>query len=473
MIWSIGWKNVWRNKVRSFVVIIAVMLGIFGGIMAIGIMQGWMSQRIHEAIHNEISHVQIHNPDFLNNEEIGLTINNYEKVKAVLDTANGVVAYSERVKIFAMAQTDWSSSGIIIKGIDPEQERRVSEIQDQIIAGSYFERNYKMPSIVIGSKLAENLKLKNYQITPEKLDSIDSEIFPSDLVNKLSAIGNKRYRTKNDFEEVLSQHLSKKEMKEFKNQLTDYFSFYRLRAKITLTVLNKEEKLVYCTFRVRGIFKTSNSMFDGMTAFVNKETLNGYSLLNSNEVHEIAIMSNNNDAGYLLAHKIAEYIPENSVLSWKKVAPEIAMYADFGKVFNYVYVIIILLALAFGIINTMLMSILERFKELGMLMAIGMNKTRLFLMIMLESVFLSISGAIVGMIFSGIIIKILGNTGINFGRWAEGFEAIGYSAVVYPYVTSDTFIGITVLVILTGIIASIWPARKALKLNPCEALRIE
>ena len=119
------------------------------------------------------------------------------------------------------------------------------------------------------------------------------------------------------------------------------------------------------------------------------------------------------------------------------------------------------------------MSVLERVKELGMLMAIGMNKRRVFSMIMLESVFLTLTGAAVGMIFSGTIVQILSKTGINFEMWSEGFEALGYAAVVYPRVSWINYLVITVLVIATGVISSIWPARKALNLNPVEALRTE
>jgi ABC-type antimicrobial peptide transport system permease subunit len=77
------------------------------------------------------------------------------------------------------------------------------------------------------------------------------------------------------------------------------------------------------------------------------------------------------------------------------------------------------------------------------------------------------------MVFSGIIVEILSKTGINFEMWSEGFKAIGYAAIVYPHVTWHNYIGITILVIITGIVSAIWPARKALKLNPVEALRTE
>ncbi len=473
MIWSIGWKNVWRNKTRSMVVIIAVLLGIFVGTMTSGFMKGWINQRVHDIIYIEESHVQIHNPDYLFNEELQFTIKEFEKVVHIIDTAKGVVAWSPRVKMYVMAQSDWAASGFALKGIDVEKEKKVSEIHKNIIEGSFLEGEYKIPSIVIGSKAAENLKLLNYQVTSGKLDSIDHELFTDEVINKLQNIGEKRYRKEKDFRSILSQSLSIQEYNKYGDKLTEYFSFYRMGIKIKLTIQNKNGEIEQPVFKVRGIYKTSNTMFDGLTAYVDRKILNQYTGLNSKEVHEIAILSTDNETGTELGERLSSYFPESNVMSWRKLSPEVAMYTDFINLIGFIYIGIILLALAFGIINTMLMSVLERVKELGMLMAIGMNKKRVFSMIMLESVFLTLSGAVAGLIVSAIVVKITNRTGINLSFWAEGLEAIGYSAIVYPVVTVLDYIGVILLVILTGIISSIWPARKALKLNPAEALRTE
>ncbi len=473
MIWSLSWKNVWRNKARSLVVVIAVLLGIFVGTMVAGVMQGWINQRIHDAIYNEVSHVQVHNPEYLFNEELKYTIKNYEKVTGVIDTMNNVVAWSPRVKLFVMAQSDWAVTGFAIMGVDVEKEKQVTEIYKNIIEGDFLQGEYNVPSIVIGSEAAKNLKLLNYQLTSEKLDSIDEETYPAELVNKLRDIESKRYRKEKDFRTMLEKNLTTQEYSRYSDNLVKYFSFYRMNVNIRLTLVNKEGEAITPVFKVRGIYKTTNSMFDGLNAFVDRKSLNEYTGLNSYEVHEIAILSIDNETGADIGDKLAPCTPENNIMSWRKLSPEIAMYTEYANFIGYIYIIIILLALAFGIINTMLMSVLERVKELGMLMAIGMNKKRVFSMIMLESVFLTLTGAVAGLIFTGIIAQITCKTGINLGMWAEGLEAIGYSSVIYPVLTIDNYIGTLILVILTGIISAIWPARKALKLSPVEALRTE
>jgi len=473
MIWSISWKNIWRNRVRSLVVITSVVLGLWGGTMAVGIMTGWIEQRIDATINNEIAHVQIHDPDFMNNEEIQFTINDYDKIKNILDTLDGVVSYSTRSKTFAMIQSDWSTTGMIIKGIDLENEKKISKLKDFIIEGDFFENESRLPSIIIGSKAAEELKLLNYQVEEEKLQALDSIEIPKGVINKLDSVGKRRYRTEKQFNKALSAALTEKEMEEYGKVLKDHFSFYRLRAKVTVTMTDTAENMVPVTFRVSGIYKTTNTAFDGINAFVLKDPLEKETGFGENFIHEIAIICTSNEKGIGVAKTLEKALPEYSVLSWKKTAPDLAYMSDMMKVMDVLYIGIILFALAFGIINTMLMAVLERAKELGMLMAIGMNKFRVFSMIMIESVLLTLTGAAVGMGISAIIISALSKTGINFSMWAEGFEAMGYASVVYPIVTIENYIRITLLVIFTGIIASLWPARKALKMNPAEALRTE
>ena len=92
-------------------------------------------------------------------------------------------------------------------------------------------------------------------------------------------------------------------------------------------------------------------------------------------------------------------------------------------------------------------------------------------MIMMETIFLSITGAIAGIIMTAITVSLTYRNGINFAAFAEGFESIGYSALIFPTVKTTFYISMGVIVIITAAIASVWPARKALKLQPAAAVR--
>jgi ABC-type antimicrobial peptide transport system permease subunit len=150
-----------------------------------------------------------------------------------------------------------------------------------------------------------------------------------------------------------------------------------------------------------------------------------------------------------------------------------SLLTDSMDQYMYIFILIILLALCFGIINTMLMSVLDRVKEIGMLMAIGMNKRKIFIMIILESVMLTFTGGVLGIIIGSGVTKIFETKPIDVSMFADGLEKYGLATQIYTSLRLETIVTITILVIVTGILSAIYPARKALKLNPAEATRTE
>jgi ABC-type lipoprotein release transport system permease subunit len=474
MIWSISWKNIWRNKIRSLVVIVAATLGIISGVLVVGIMEGWVEQRLHDAIYNEVSHIQIHNTEYLKNEEIGLTVHDTDQMTAAIRELPGLKGWVARSKMIAMVNTPWANTGVFIYGIDPEREKQVSEIYKKIIpgAGSYLEID-KPGSILISDKTAEILKLKQYCITKDVVAGLKDASVPQMILSKLDSIRDERFRSPKDFKEALKSLLTGKELDNYGRQLMNSSLDYRIRNKIQITISDEKGTPVQGTFRVCGIFRTTNTGFDQATAFVNSGELadlyDGKSVL----IHEIAIMIDDIQNVNSIREKLSVISPSNTVSTWKDLAPDAAMMNDFMIMYYLIFIGIVMFALAFGIINTMMMTILERTRELGMLMAIGMNRRRIFSMIMLETIFLTIVGSAAGMLGGWAIVIFLGKTGIHFSSWGEGFEAIGFAATVYPVITPFFFIIITIMVIATAIISSVWPARKALKLDPAEAIRTE
>jgi ABC-type lipoprotein release transport system permease subunit len=474
IIWSIAWKNVWRSKRRSLVVIAAVTIGIISGVLLIGIWQGWTEQRLHDAIYNEVSHVQVHNDDYLKNEEIDLTVKDQDGIIRCLDSLPDVLGWVKRTKIIAMANTPWANTGVILYGIDPEKEKQVTEIYKKILPGAGEYPDINNPGdILISDKTAEVLKLKQYIVNDGIIEELRNEKIPETILTQLKDIQDQRYRSPKDFREALKSIFTKKELDMYGNLIMDRALDYRIRNKIQITMSDLKGNPVQGIFRVCGIYKTTNSSFDQASVFVNAGAM--ADLYGSGEIltHEIAVLLNNIDDADSVKEKLGRISSDNSVMTWKELAPDAAMMNDFMIMYYFIFVGIIMLALAFGIINTMLMAILERTRELGMLMAIGMNRQKIFYMIMYETIFLTIVGAITGMLSGWVMIRFLDKTGIQFTGWGEGFEAIGFAAKVFPVVTPNFFLITIIMVISTAIISSIWPARKALKLNPVETLRTE
>ena len=243
--------------------------------------------------------------------------------------------------------------------------------------------------------------------------------------------------------------------------------------KVVLTTAALNGETAQALFRIEGIYKTSNNMFDEMNVFVNAEQLEQMVAPGSILISEIAIRKSEQADLTTLTNTLKSSFPQLSVLSWQELSPGLMAMTALMNQFGYILIIIILLALTFGIVNAMLMVIMERTRELGMLMAIGMNKKRVFLMIMLETIYLSVTGAVIGVIISMATIALTSRSGINFAGWAQGMESLGYSAHIYPVVETGFYVFLGVMVIFAATLASIWPARKALKLQPAVAVRDE
>ena len=368
---------------------------------------------MHDSIHNEIAHVQIYNPQYLLNEDTQHFISNYDSITAVLDTMRNVVGYTGRIKVFAMAQSDRATSGIVVMGINPKEEATVSEISTKMVTGEFLANNHRVPSIIIGSTAAETLKLINYNITTEKLDSIYDSKLPVEVKDSLKLLIGQRFRSKTTFQKELKRILADN-YDSYVDYILKSFAEYRLNSSVILTLQTPEGELHNQMFKVRGVYKTTNSAFDGRFAYVERNILAAIAGLQENQVHEVAVLCIGLDEGKAAAAGLAPNFKSISVRSWEQVSPEIAMYAEMGNFMGMIYIVIILFALAFGIVNTMMMSVLERIRELGMLMAIGMNKIRIFTMIMVESILLSLTGGAVGMAISAAILSILSKTGIDF-----------------------------------------------------------
>lgn len=129
-------------------------------------------------------------------------------------------------------------------------------------------------------------------------------------------------------------------------------------------------------------------------------------------------------------------------------------------------------ALAFGIINTMLMSILERTREIGMMMALGTNKLKIFFLVLLETIFLTLAGTPVGLLIGWLETSYYNKHGLDLsGMGREMMSSFGFGTMVYPEFPADKLAGILIIVTGTAIISCLFPAIKALKLRPVEALR--
>ncbi|MCH8331394.1 MAG: ABC transporter permease [Bacteroidetes bacterium] len=210
-------------------------------------------------------------------------------------------------------------------------------------------------------------------------------------------------------------------------------------------------------------------MLDAVNVYAEADAIK--KIIGEVDYHEIAVIVKDfSKVDTVVAEYQAKY-PDLEVKSWMDISPGMRMTVEMMDQIMGIMVFIILMALVFGIVNTMLMAVLERIREIGMLMAVGMSKLRIFMMIMYETVFLSMVGGPIGLLLGYFTLTYFAKEGINLSYIADQMGELGYNPIVVPVVELKHFVTTTVQIIFLTLAAAIYPAWKALSLRPVEALR--
>lgn len=224
-------------------------------------------------------------------------------------------------------------------------------------------------------------------------------------------------------------------------------------------------------FRVSGIYKSVHSDFDNSYIFVPADFANSLLELNGN-IHEFAIITNSIENIEQTKREIAKALGSGyEVLSYKDLLPMIVSYMEVYKSSIFIFYAIIGIAVLFGVVNTMLMSVFERVPEFGVLIAIGMKRGTLFRMVLGESLVLGILGSIIGSVLGLLIYLPFAKSGIDLSSFSEGMSMMGLDAIIYPSVNPMMFLNSTIVMPLTAVIGAVYPAYKAIRLQPTEAMR--
>jgi len=405
---NLAWKNIWRNKLRSGVVLAAIVIGLTIAVFVVAFANGMASQIVKDTLNRELAHLEVNRQPFLDFGDMEYAFDQ-NPLETKIRKINGVVGVSPQIIISATASSPHNIGGIQLIGIDPEKEKTVSEIYRYIpdSLGSYFEDEMTNP-ILVGKKFAEKYKIK-------------------------------------------------------------------LRNKIIITFADKDGEQFSGAFRVCGIYQTSSPSFEETRVFVKMDNLRKLAALPENGIHKLAIKTANHKDELALASIQAQIKAmlsgDEVVRTWKEVNPLMNVYDSFMGFTLTIVVAVILFALGFGIVNVVLMSVMERRRELSMLRAIGMSRRRIMNLIITESTILTAAGGFLGMLIGGLLVLSTSKTGIDMSQSMGSYSVVGMSSMIYPTISLAMYIQISVMVILTGILSAVYPARVANKMNPLEGLR--
>jgi putative ABC transport system permease protein len=402
MLMRLAWRNVWRHPGRSGIIIAAVAIGLFASAFLMAFYQGLIEQRIDSVVRHETSHVQIHHPAFITDQDPVFRIARADSLVQLLLARQHVRSATPRVVLNGMVQSATGSTGLRINGIDPELEDRTTGLAGAVKEGEWF-RPERRHGILISAKVARQLKV-------------------------------------------------------------------RLRGKVVLMAQGPGGEIVSGAFRVIGIYGTINGPRDDANAYITRSDAAAMLGL-TDEVHEIALLLDHSAAVDPEVAAIRTLVPDLLVRGWTELSPEMQILVGTFDQMMFVLLGIIFLALAFGLVNTMLMGVLERTREIGMLMAVGMGRARIFGMVVLETLLVVLAGVPVGALLSTVAIWWGATKGINLRDWGETATQFGYDPHVFPSMKPYHALVILAMVVAISLLSAIYPAIRALKLNAAEAIR--
>ena len=405
---QIAWRNLWRGWRRSAVVVTAITIGLWGMLVLVAWSVGMMKQMTDVAVRTQLGHLAVHAEGYNASPDPERSIPDSGRRIVEELSARGGVHAAPRLQGGGLIQSARRSSRAALVGVVPALERDVSSVADSLIAGSYLDP-------------------------------------PSGRTNRPILIG---------------AELAK-----------------RLRVGLgDKVVMRVPGDYGLEAFRVAGIYRTVSDAFDEVFVFVALE--DAQRLLDvGDRVTAVVAALDDPDAGPMVQSwaqtRLGEVLPEQrlEVLTWQDREPRLATMLDVMDNFRWIFYAVVFVAMAFGIANVLLMSVYERIREFGVMRSLGLQARRLIALVLLEALLLTGAGTLVGLGIGIPVVLWVGEVGVELTLFSDALRDYGIGVRMYPAVElADVLIPVT-LAIVTAVLSALWPALKAARLRPAEALR--
>jgi len=249
-----------------------------------------------------------------------------------------------------------------------------------------------------------------------------------------------------------------------------------LGKKVVYTTTDSNGNIVSAIARVKGVFKTGVSEVDGGLALLPLQSVQTVLAYQPDEVSFIAVNLHDQRASHVLRDTLQAQpaFSDVEVLNWQQTQPDLAGMIAVDKSANRISQWLIALLISAGILNTMLMSVLERVREFGVMMALGMSPRNLFGLVMLESFWLAVLGLIIGILVTIPWYLYMAETGIDLSSaYGDDFSFGGVllDTVFKIRLFKESMIGILIALFSLALVAGAYPAWRAGRIPPVESLK--
>lgn len=243
----------------------------------------------------------------------------------------------------------------------------------------------------------------------------------------------------------------------------------KLGNRVVIMTQDPDNNIADRGMRIAGIFDAELEATELRYAFTGLHTLQQLTKVKPKAISEIALLSHDYRHLEPLVQKIQHRFPDKEVLSWTQLNGYLKSMLELTDAFILVWYLVVFLAMSFGLVNTLLMAIFERTRDIGLMQALGLKPKLIILQVVIETIILLLIGLVVGNLLSWLTYFWTAE-GIDLSGVAEGMEYWGMTTVLYPSMLPLDILLSNMVVLVLGVLASLYPAWHAARFVPVKAI---
>ncbi|MBN1141936.1 MAG: ABC transporter permease [Deltaproteobacteria bacterium] len=403
-----AWRNLWRNPRRSILTLAAIAFATLLLVFMLSWQFGSYETMINAAVRGPTGHLQVQARDYHEKREIEMVVDDPGAILALAEALPEVAAVTPRAVAFALAASDRRTYGTAVLGIDPERENRVSELKKRVRRGDYLAAG------AAGQALPGDILATNLRAAPG--------------------------------------------------------------AEVTLLGQGRDGSVAATAVTVAGSFRSGQDVIDRATLYLRLDDFQETFAM-AGAVHQVVVVGRSLDEVPRIKAALQRGIAalgrdrELVVLDWSELMPGLLQSIQLDLVSGFIFYLILIVVVAFSILNTFLMVVLERTREFGMLIAIGVTPGRLSRLLLMESAVMTFLGLLAGILLGSLVTWYYQVHGIEFSGAAEMLRQFGLPERMYPRLSLLSIaVGAGLVFVITALTA-LYPARRVKRLSPLEAMK--
>ncbi len=499
-LWGIAKRNLGRNRRRTVVTVVALAFGMSLCIATFGLTDGLSAQMIHSLTRLDLGHVQVHSKEFVEDRELSAKISRPSEIVDEARRLPHVIGASSRIYGFGLLSIRGKSAGVELIGVRPDTEKSVTELSNQLRAGRDLPKaatpwparraltaqeqalDQALTERAVRSALDELDELDELDSTPEiALPGADippgaraEEEHPAE--KEPAGTTETDLNDSRDRSAELSRILSPRPTRPLPvllgSGLADVLDA-GVGSKLFVSAPTPDGFTETAFAKVVGVFHTGTLALDRHRVYFHITDL-AHLLHSEGQAHEIALLVDASENAPGVAVALGSQLPVDLVVRpWDEIRPEIGKMIELNDVSTTIMVFVIFFVASLGVVNTMLMAVFERTREIGVLRAIGMSRGRIVGMILAESALMVALATGLGVAGGLGLDYLMVTRGVDLTSFTGGLSlgGVGIRPVIYGAITPKGVLIPVVVLATICFLASLYPAVRAARLEPAIGMR--